>query len=263
MPISRKRKRTNGGRRKRSKRNKTGTKRKPKGTLRSRPRRNITNMGNIFPAFANVIMPYRHFQSVTQPNNTVAVGPNFRLGSIFGPNFLVPGAQPMGHDTYAGIYGRYRVKKLHITGTITLRSQSNDTDCYVFAQSDVFGQITNPLFGDKPFRKVIESGNYRMWNIRSQAGAAHYGDQIRKVNLTLDATGTVKRNYGSADNKNGWASLQANPVYDDTLGGTAEPVIKFWVTDGESRPAGSVVVIFDLMLRYHCTLASPTLLAVS
>ncbi len=263
MPISRKRKRTNGGRKKRSKRNKTGTRRKPKGTLRARPRRNISNMGNIFPAFANVILPYRHFASLSQTGGTVGAGPDFRVGSIFGPDFAAAGAQPMGHDTYAGIYGRYRVKKLVVTGTITLRSQSNDTDCYVFAQADVSGQIAAPVNSDHPFRKVIESGNYKMWNIRSQASAAHYGDQIRKVHMVLDPTGMVKRNYGSADNKMGWASLQANPSYDDTLTTTAEPHLKFWVTNGESRPSGNVVVIFDLMLRYHCTLASPTILAVS
>ncbi len=271
MPTS-KRKRTNGGRKGRAKRRKSRKYTKSVSGRRAstgkwaRKRMPTASIGTILPNKLNVNMPFRIFEETTQLLGVTKLGPAIRLGSIFNPNItLGSAAQPMSKDEWQNFYGRYRVTHVTIKGTISVRAQAVDSDVYVLAQASTFGLVAVPPNGTAiTYRKQIESGRYKMWNLRvqNQAGPI-FNKQTQRVNWTIYPGALVKKVYPSSDNMLGWAPFTAAPQYDDNLGGTAEPQLSFYVTDGELRAAASVKVIFALRLMYHCVLSSPNILGVS
>ncbi len=220
----------------------------------------MSRLGQIVPTKASCILPYHAVVGVSQPNPMVTELTTFRLGSCFDPNEAGIGHQPLGFDQFAALYRRIRVKKVVITGTLTLRTHANDNDVYVFMQADVANKIVVPV---APFDLMQEHGRYKVFKIRSSATANVFGKQSRHFKMTYFPGSIVKKSYPSADNHLGWADFLTNPSYDSDLGAVAEPRIAVYVTDGESRGGGAAFVYIDWTFNFHCEVQDPLVLASS
>ncbi len=171
----------------------------------------------------------------------------------------------MARDNWAALYGRYSVTKMTVSGTISCRGVSNDEDVYVFIQSDVNANILPPIDdATTTYHNRLESGRYKIKTFRvAAAPAAFPSGQVRRFSYTVFPKRLVTARFVNADNPDGWADQNEDPVYDDTLGAVAVPNLVFWATDGERRVAGFPFMVIDCMCQYHVKMSDPVTLGQS
>ena len=65
-----------------------------------------------------VMLPYCEYAPYTQAAATIGALQQFKINSIWDPDLTGLGGQPLGRDTYAGIYNYYKVLETHIKYTV-------------------------------------------------------------------------------------------------------------------------------------------------
>ena len=80
-------------------------------------------IAKIQPDYFTVVLPYYETYRDGSNPQTTNTNRHFRLNSIFDPDQTSTGHQPMGRDTWAGIYKYYRVIKTDVK--ITWQNFSN------------------------------------------------------------------------------------------------------------------------------------------
>lgn len=93
------------------------------------------------PSKLNISMKYSEPLAFTTTTG-LAYDYQFNLNSIFDPNRSGGGHQPLGHDQWATLYGRYRVDRSTVHAT-WLNAPSVGQMCTVLFSNSV-GDITNP-----------------------------------------------------------------------------------------------------------------------
>jgi hypothetical protein len=66
-----------------------------------------------------VKMPYYFSTNYTQTSGTLGTGNQFKINSIYDPDLTGAGHQPLGRDTWAGIYDYYKVLETRVEVTMT------------------------------------------------------------------------------------------------------------------------------------------------
>lgn len=72
-------------------------------------------------AFQNefvVMLPYCEYAPYTQTSGTIGALQQFKINSIYDPDLTGAGSQPLGRDTWAGIYNYYKVLETHVKYTV-------------------------------------------------------------------------------------------------------------------------------------------------
>jgi hypothetical protein len=66
-----------------------------------------------------VMLPYAQYSAVLNSGGYIGAYQQYKINSIYDPDLTAAGNQPLGRDTYAGIYNYYKVLETHIKVYVT------------------------------------------------------------------------------------------------------------------------------------------------
>jgi hypothetical protein len=165
------------------------------------------------------------------------------LNSIFDPDLTGTGHQPYGHDTYATLFGNYRVDKISYNILFTTPGSTNNALCTVS-----YGLSTTADTTGTGAAVPLEWPNAQHGNLSSS------GDRSRILRGSIDLAtlcGVTKTRYIGGDDFQ--ATFGANPVVSPRLN------VNVASYDGTS----SQTVAVRVEIQYHCHLSNRLVLGQS
>lgn len=160
-------------------------------------------------------------------NTGILAGYVFRANSCFDPNLTSTGHQPMGFDTWAGLYNHYTVVGSKITAVV-MQKQDNSAPCMcgLYLSDGSTAAFTTPSE-----YKEAKRGVSKVFGGYQASGKAF-----------VSSTFSAKKFFNIADIKDNWrtlgAAVTANPTEDAffhfwyaTLDGTTESVVVSFTID--------------------------------
>lgn len=142
----------------------------------------------------------------------------FRGASIFDPDFTAGGHQPLGHDEWSTLYGRYRV----IASKITVNFANRDTT-YPVLGIVVPVEFSSAL-GSGQTAMEYHMAKYKMMSAKSD------GNSIALVSQPWISTANFKGDKGAKYDKDLTAAFGANPVQE------------FWYSVGVFNPSFAAAI---------------------
>lgn len=184
------------------------------------------------PGSRSARLRYNDVVGITSTSGILA-GYVFRANSAFDPNQTAAGHQPMGFDTWAGLYNHYTVVGSKITAVV-MQQQTNSAPCMcgLYLSDGTTAAFTTPSE-----YKEAKRGTSKVFGGYQASGKAFVSSQF-----------SAKKFFNITDIKDNWRTLGA-PV---TANPTEDAYYHFWYAtlDGTTE---SILVSFtiDYLVMFH------------
>ena len=189
------------------------------------------------------VLKYNESKSITSTAGIVN-DYQFRLNSIFDPDYTGGGHQPLGRDQLAGLYNRYRVDKVAVSVTFHKNSESACIGHAICANNSSTG-FTNP------WNAITEQSNVS-WKVDSASTAGSVSKvTLKRVFHLNKVTGVSLGKYRDDDRYQ--ADIASNPAEE----------IMLHICNCDILEASSSNTIMQVNLRYYVEFFDPHVVAQS
>lgn len=114
------------------------------------------------PIPKRTVIKLKYFEGITFANGGTTFDYQFRLNSIYDPNYTGTGHQPYGYDQYNTFYNRYRVHRVdYVIGAAVVASNVNGTAKVTLVHNNDSTSYGNPnLAAESPLSttKIVAGG---------------------------------------------------------------------------------------------------------
>ncbi len=214
------------------KRNGRGRKRKT-GPRRGRRAGIPTTIQIVPPAFRRVFLGYKYLGTMTEPAASTGAIQQFRLNSLYDPDFTNVGTTALGYTALTGVYGLFRVVRCRVVARFVLSTTGT-------ASVGMLPGLNSTVSSTYHFLEAEPNACSKM--IQGNVGGGHSLAEFNKVYNMAKVSGITKRQY---DTDFDFAhSTGANP---------AKPVYLTAFIAGNSAAVQTVILNVRLIFEVECS----------